>query len=115
MTNKSNEKQGCLTAILQIFNSKKQCEETIPYRVRDNFLSPAEISFYHVLASMIGSRAVICPKVRLADIFFVLRSSENYMSHRNRITQRHLDFLLCKPNSMEPILGIELDDASHSR
>lgn len=108
MTNKSNEKQGCLTAILQIFNSKKQGKETLPYRVRDNFLSPAEISFYHVLASMIGSRAVICPKVRLADIFFVPRSSESYMSHYNRIAQRHLDFLLCKPDSMEPILGIEM-------
>ena len=43
-----------------------------------------------------------------------MRSSESYMSHYNRIAQRHLDFLLCKPNSMEPILGIELDDASHN-
>ena len=30
MNNKSNEKQGCLTAIFQLFNPKKQGEETLP-------------------------------------------------------------------------------------
>lgn len=120
MTNTANEKQGCLTAILQLLGINRQQEqpisstEPLPYRVRDDFLSPAEMSFYHVLSSVVGSRAVICPKVRLADVFFVARPNEN-LSYFNRIAQRHLDFLLCKPNSMKPVLGIELDDTSHTR
>ena len=120
MTNTANEKQGCLTAILRLFGMNRQQKqpisstEPLPYRVRDDFLSPAEMSFYHVLSSVVGSRAVICPKVRLADVFFVARPNEN-LSYFNRIAQRHLDFLLCKPNSMKPVLGIELDDTSHTR
>jgi hypothetical protein len=63
---------------------------------------------------VIGNRAIICPKVGLADIFFVARPNEN-QGYRSRIVQKHLDFLLCDPQTMHPILGIELDDASHSR
>ena len=120
MTNTANEKQGCLVAIFQLLGMNREQKqlisstESLPYRVRDDFLSPAEISFYHVLSSVVGSWAVICPKVRLADIFFVARPNEN-LSYFNRIAKRHLDFLLCKPNSMKPVLGIELDDTSHTR
>jgi hypothetical protein len=120
MTDTANEKQGCLVAILRLFGVNRRQEqpisstEPLPYRVRDDFLSPAEISFCHVLSSVVGSWAVICPKVRLADIFFVVRPDEN-LSYFNRVAQRHVDFLLCKPNSMKPVLGIELDDTSHTR
>jgi len=62
----------------------------------------------------IGERFVIFAKVRLADIFFVTRRQENF-SYFNRIAQRHVDFLLCDPATLKPLLGIELDDASHQR
>lgn len=88
--------------------------ETLPYRTRDDFFSPTELSFYRVLASVVGNRATICPKVGLAEIFFVARPHEN-QQYRNRIIQKHLDFLLCDPKSMRPILGIELDDTTHVR
>ena len=50
----------------------------------------------------------------MTDIFFVVRPNEN-QTYRGRIAQKHLDFLLCDPKSMRPIVGIELDDASHAR
>ena len=131
MTNAVNQNQGCLTAILRLFGVKPKpthtppsveitgtpvtvVVESLPYRVRDDFLSPAELSFYRVLASVVSNRAIICPKVGLAEIFFVARPHEN-QNYRNRIIQKHLDFLLCDPKSMHPVLGIELDDSSHAR
>jgi len=33
----------------------------------------------------------------------------------NRIDRKHVDFLLCDPATMRPLLGVELDDASHQR
>jgi hypothetical protein len=33
----------------------------------------------------------------------------------NRIDRKPVDFLLCNPKTMRPLLGIELDDASHQR
>jgi hypothetical protein len=111
MTTMSDGNSGCLTAILRLLGIEP---ETFPYRTRDNFFSSAEGSFYHVLCSVVGTRAVVCPKVGLQEIFFVRRPDANQAS-RNRIAQKHLDFLLCEPKTMRPIVGIELDDASHAR
>ncbi len=129
MSNSSNQNPGCLASILRLFGGQAnrsypafQIEgleapdvpEAFPYRVRDDFLSPTELSFYHVLRTVIGNRAIICPKVGLAEIFFVTRPHENY-AYRSRIVQKHVDFVLCAPKTMQPILGIELDDSSHAR
>ena len=76
---------------------------------RDNdFLSPAELSFYHVLVDYVGGRWVVLSKVRLADICFVKQPNEN-KSYFGRISQKYIDFLLCHPKMMRPVVGIELD------
>ncbi len=112
----TNEKSGCLSVIFPFLKrpQEKSAPKELPYRLRDDFLSPAEFSFYKVLSSLAGSRFTIQSKVRLADIFFVARPNEN-MSYFNRISQKHLDFLVCESVTMKPLFGIELDDASHKR
>ena len=82
--------------------------------MRDDFLSLAELSFYHVLCDAVGGRAVVCPKVRLGDIFFVTRPHKNLAAF-NRIAQKHVDFVVCEPQLMRPLFGVELDDSSHAR
>ena len=113
-----NERSGCLYAILRLFGGSKASTsrktDELPFRVRDNFLSAAEVSFYHVLKSAIGNEFTICPKVRLTDIFYVIRPNENRAAF-NSTNQKHVDFLLCDAKSMKPVLGIELDDSSHNR
>jgi hypothetical protein len=86
----------------------------LPYRQRDDFLSPAEFSFYHALKLSVGDRAAICPKVNLADIVFVVDRDKNF-PFVGRINQKHIDFVVCDPRTMRPLLGIELDDRSHER
>lgn len=88
--------------------------ESLPYRQRDDFLSPAELSFYRTLTNALGGRVVTCCKVNLADIVFVSGSTE-FQLHRNRIDRKHVDFLLCDPLTMRPCCAIELDDSSHTR
>ena len=34
---------------------------------------------------------------------------------KGRLSCRHVDFLLCEPDTLRPILGIELDDSSHQK
>ena len=109
------EPQGCLFAILKLFGIGGANEQVdLPYRLRDDFLSPAELSFYRVLQSALGDRVTISPKVNLADIFFVARPNEN-QGYKNKINRKHVDFIICDPISMKPICGIELDDSSHAR
>jgi hypothetical protein len=108
------EPKGCLAAILGFFGIRLEAKAQLPYRQRDDFLSKAELSFYQVLVSVVDRSFTICMKVRLADIVFV-SGKERWQSHQNRIDRKHIDFLLCDTGSMHPVLGIELDDASHSR
>jgi hypothetical protein len=122
MTTDSNKNPGCLGVILRIFGilprevSESASREgpDLPYRIRDDFLSAAENSFYHVLCAATRDQAIVCPKVNLADVFFVVRPNEN-QAYRNKIDRRHVDFLLCDPKTMHPKVGLELDDASHER
>ena len=120
MSNHANDKPGCLGGIFSVFgrrtaSSRVEPPPTIfPYLTRDHFLTSAEISFYHVLSSVVSAKATICPKVRLADIFYVSTPDKNF-SHFTKISSKHVDFVLCDPQTMRPILGIELDDKSHSR
>jgi hypothetical protein len=108
------EREGCLTAILSLFGIRLASPVQLPYRRRDDLLSPAELSFYRVLRQTVGHQAIVLCKVNLADLFFVVRSSES-QSYLNKIDRKHVDFLLCNPNTMRPCLGIELDDSSHRR
>ena len=86
----------------------------MPYRLRDKFLSPAELAFHIVLTQAVGDRYSINNKVRLWDVIYVPRS-EDRRKFENKISSKHLDFLLCDPTTMQPVLAIELDDASHAR
>lgn len=88
----------------------------LPFRLRDDFLSPAESSFYQVLNGVVGDRTTVFAKVNLADLFFV--ASGDHRKNRaiaNRIDRKHVDFLLCHPKTMRPLAGVELDDKSHER
>ncbi len=139
MNTARKEPQGCSSAIFPFLRRKTQkvtetaltpssyqaaeesapivqanVSETLPYRVRDDFLSPAEFSLYKILCALGDTGLVIQSKVRLADIFFVVHPNEN-MTYFNRIAQKHLDFLVCDSVTMKPLLGIELDDFSHKR
>jgi hypothetical protein len=89
---------------------------TLPFKLRDDFLSKAEHSFYQVLRTVVGEQMLICPKVNLGDLFFVATGDHRKnRSLANRIDRKHVDFLLCDPKTVRPLVGIELDDKSHER
>jgi hypothetical protein len=74
------------------------------------------LNFYHVLRGTVAGWAVVCPKVSLGDLLFA--QTGDYSQNRswmNRVDRKHVDFLLCDPKTMRPLLGIELDDASHQQ
>lgn len=87
-----------------------------PYALRDDFLSPAELNFYRVLASVISPELTICTKVSLGDLFNAkTQDASAWRTYTNKIDRKHVDFLLCNRQTMRPQAGIELDDSSHRR
>lgn len=117
----TKQQGGCLTAIFGILggsadNTSSQEYAPLPYGRRKYLLSQAEQSFYHTLAEILNSHYIICPKVRISDILYVdkKKATKTY-TFLNKITSKHIDFLLCDPRSVTPLLAIELDDKSHER
>lgn len=87
-----------------------------PYHLRDNFLSPAELSFFRVLREVVGEQATLCTKVGLNDLFWVKHSDPSrFRIYTNKIDRKHVDFVLCDPATMQPRVALELDDQSHRR
>jgi len=60
------------------------------YALRDDFLSRAEASFFHVLRAAVAAGSLIFPKVRLADLVFPPRQ-EGQFGAWQRINRKHVD------------------------
>jgi hypothetical protein len=85
-----------------------------PYEKRASLLTNTELKFYHVLKELAGDLHIVA-MVRMADIIRVKPDTVKRQSWQNKIQAKHIDFILCDKNSMEPVVAIELDDSSHDR
>lgn len=81
--------------------------ERLPYRLREPFLATTELALFRALQQMVGARYLICPKVALNDIFYIVRPNEN-VHFFNKFFRKHVDFLLCDPQTLTPAFGIEI-------
>jgi hypothetical protein len=90
---------------------------TDQYQRREELFTPAERAFYAQLEAAVGEDYDIFGKVRLADVIEPRDglSKSDRQSALNRISSKHLDFVLTAPRSMAAVCAIELDDASHLR
>ena len=115
----TNEPQGCLFAIFKLLGiageeqSIEAVEDRLPYRRMKYLFSKAERSFFDVLEQIVEDRYVVFAKVRMADLLYIAKGTPKRQSFQNRINCKHIDFVLCDPKFISPILAIELDDSSH--
>ena len=88
------------------------------YINRVTLMTPAEQEFYRVLRDALPvEHYQIYSKVRMADIVDVQKGLNKKVraSALNRITSKHVDFLLCKPTDSTIYAVVELDDSSHQK
>ena len=88
-------------------NPLKEENDRLPYRLREQFMSMPELALFRALQELVGKRYVICPKVGVNDIFYIVRPNEN-VHFFNKIFRKHVDFLLCDPTTFKPAIGVEL-------
>lgn len=84
------------------------------YRAKTFLLSPAELRFFGTLQAVVPGWIAVAPKVRLADVVGCLEKQPSVVT-LGRISQKHLDFILCHSSSSRILAAIELDDLSHER
>ncbi len=110
----SQNKPGCLAAILRAFAPKPQAD--YPYHRRDSIITPAELNFYRVLQTAVGDKLLIFPQVPISNLIYAKTGDRRKNAHyRGKISCKRVDFVLCDPDTLRPRAAIELDDASHKR
>lgn len=90
---------------------------TFPYEKQPALFTPAERAFLLVLLQVLPGDYLLFGKVRLADILKVkdkLDGSQRWRAF-NKISAKHLDFVICRRNDLSVAGAIELDDSSHNR
>lgn len=88
-------------------------ENLSSYKLKSGLLSRAEINFYKAFMEYKKDDNPVFVKVRLADVFAPSGKGKSYVSDFNRISAKHVDFLVCDKETMKPLYAIELDDKSH--
>lgn len=104
-------------AILEVVRRSAWRSEQAAYEKNGALFTPAERIFLDVLDQAIGQRFRIMGKVRLGDIIKVKATSDRSAWQRatNQIQQKHVDFAVCDPATLDVRFVIELDDASHAQ
>ena len=99
------------------YHSSQRSKRHPIYKSRLRLFSAAERSFLGVLDRACAERYRVFGKVRVADIITSAKGLSNSDRQRalNRITAKHVDFVLCDPNTMEFKAVVELHDASHQQ
>jgi len=121
---KNPEAQGCLPSFLRGLvrllagggggGGEADPGPHYPYDQKIYLLTKAERAFFGVLCQCIAPEQQIFSKVRLEDLIYVRKGTEERQGYRNRIKSRHIDFLICDKTYVRPLLAIELDDKSHN-
>ena len=101
-------------AFYRMRSARQAATLAVAYRRRD-FLSKGERAFFRVLQQAVGRGGLVFAKVRLADLVIPATGigNQGWQTAFNRISAKHIDFVICGPDDVVPRLAIELDDASH--
>jgi len=71
-----------------------------------------EVMLFQELKKQMPDGYYIFPKMRLADIMETTATGREFHGQFNRISKKHVDFLICNQN-YKPVLAIELNGSSH--
>ena len=89
--------------------------EKLPYK-RKLLLTKNEWAFYKALKPIADELGYsVLAKIRVADLVEVAASDRSeWQKYFNKINKKHIDFALAKPENLQIVLLIELDDNSHN-
>lgn len=88
-------------------------KEEYPYFKNPHFMTDAEKDFFRVLERIAGDKYHIIPQVELSHLLKVYKRRWGTYKFFNKIALKSIDFVLLSKESLNPVLGIELDDSTH--
>lgn len=88
---------------------------TYPYKLTQRVFSPKEGYFYRDVRPIADKlKLIVFTKMRLADLLYIPKGTENEKAWFNRIKAKHIDFIFVDSNYKVRLL-VEIDDQTHNR
>lgn len=101
---------------VQVYRRRPEFESDEPsYLKRESLLLEHEQKYFATLMRAVGRHARVFPKVRLSDFIQPIGAQPEQRAHWMRVQRRCVDFLLCSPNNLSPVLAIDLDTRAKRR
>lgn len=90
-------------------------ELSLQYEAVGSLLTPAELSFFGVLRMAVDDDYYVMCKVRIGDVINVKKGVDRKQAFtlRNKIQQKHFDFVICRKDNLRVHCCVELNDRSH--
>ncbi len=96
------------------YQQYQQYQQILPYRLNMSVLTPSEGSVYDILNIFCQKhKLMLLSKIRIAD-FVITDTRTNFYKWFNKISAKHVDYLICDYRTYAPLLAIELDDYTHN-
>ncbi len=97
-------------ASLWLVQRNHNAKKRIPhFRGTKSLLGPQKRAFYAALIRAVGPQPLVFARVNLAYLVQHPGDDPNYQEHWRRVCRRWLDFVICSPSSVSPILAIKLE------
>jgi hypothetical protein len=114
----AKQRIGCLGFLFGRFPEKGSGIAIPKVMVSNRFVSEAEANFFRVLQRVVGTRGHVLAQVSLKQLLFLPGSNQSNPGRavwQNKINQRSIDFVVCDPSTLRPLVAIELHEPSHTK
>ncbi len=100
---------------LLLLRRERPSHASVAYRATKVPFSDAEVRFLEVLDEAVGYDHRVFAKMRVADLLSVglVDGGAAWRQAFNRISAKHVDFVVCRRHTLEVVAAVELDDRSH--
>jgi len=97
--------------------SERRMKATYLYEKQKSLYSPTELEFRELLNQIVGESYIVYYKVSLVDLLRVKSALNRNASHdaRNRLQNRHVDYVVCRETDHSIVLIVELKKSSTDR
>ncbi|USD63955.1 DUF2726 domain-containing protein [Vibrio sp. SCSIO 43136] len=94
--------------------SKRYEPVTYRYKKVDHLMTQQESAFYNALISALDNKALVFPKMHMADVITPPPSKDKkkWVAAFNKIARKHLDFVIVRPGTLDVLCIIEFDNGA---
>ncbi len=94
---------------LLIWRRRSGARSMPDFERQSSLLNSSQRALYQTLSSTVGPHSVVIPRVNLGSLVRYPGDDPQFQEHWKRVLKHWVDFVICSPNSVRPVLAIKLE------